>query len=169
MLTYLYICLYVLYVCLYVSMHAYVHECAHVCVCVCTRWFKYDRDKLWLVYTLSVPVIFEPPCICVCTHACYVCMDGCAYIFTYVYRVYVCMPACLYVYKCMFLCMYLCAYVCICVWVNIYVSVYVSSCYLMWHVIPTMMLKCTDIFGRLFRGVEMHGCPKSRKVISDFW
>jgi hypothetical protein len=28
-----------------------------------TRWFKYDRDKLWLVYTQSVPVIFEPPCI----------------------------------------------------------------------------------------------------------
>jgi hypothetical protein len=28
-----------------------------------TRWFKYDRDKLWLVYTQSVPVIFEPPCM----------------------------------------------------------------------------------------------------------
>jgi hypothetical protein len=28
-----------------------------------TRWFKYDRDKPWLVYTQSVPVIFEPPCI----------------------------------------------------------------------------------------------------------
>jgi hypothetical protein len=28
-----------------------------------TRWFKYDRDKLWLVYTQLVPVIFEPPCI----------------------------------------------------------------------------------------------------------
>jgi hypothetical protein len=27
-----------------------------------TGWFKYDRDKLWLVYTQSVPVIFEPPC-----------------------------------------------------------------------------------------------------------
>jgi hypothetical protein len=27
-----------------------------------TRWFKYDRDRLWLVYTQSVPVIFEPPC-----------------------------------------------------------------------------------------------------------
>jgi hypothetical protein len=27
-----------------------------------TRWLKYDRDKLWLVYTQSVPVIFEPPC-----------------------------------------------------------------------------------------------------------
>ena len=26
-------------------------------------WFKYDRDKLWLFYTQSVPVIFEPPCI----------------------------------------------------------------------------------------------------------
>ena len=31
--------------------------------CICTMWFKYDRDKLWLVYTQSVPVIFEPPCI----------------------------------------------------------------------------------------------------------
>ena len=30
----------------------------------CTRWFKYDRDKLWLVYTQIVPVIFEPPCTC---------------------------------------------------------------------------------------------------------
>ena len=30
-----------------------------------TRWFKYDRDKLWLVYTQSVPVIFEPPCMCI--------------------------------------------------------------------------------------------------------
>jgi hypothetical protein len=29
----------------------------------CTRWFKYDQDKLWLVYTQIVPVIFEPPCI----------------------------------------------------------------------------------------------------------
>jgi hypothetical protein len=29
----------------------------------CTRWFKYDRYKLWLVYTQSVPVIFEPPCM----------------------------------------------------------------------------------------------------------
>jgi hypothetical protein len=28
-----------------------------------TRWFKYDRDKPWLVYTQIVPVIFEPPCI----------------------------------------------------------------------------------------------------------
>jgi hypothetical protein len=28
----------------------------------CTRWFKYDRDKLWLVYTQIIPVIFEPPC-----------------------------------------------------------------------------------------------------------
>jgi hypothetical protein len=28
-----------------------------------TRWFKYDRDKLWLVYTQIVPVIFESPCI----------------------------------------------------------------------------------------------------------
>jgi hypothetical protein len=27
-----------------------------------TRWFKYDWDKLWLVYTQIVPVIFEPPC-----------------------------------------------------------------------------------------------------------
>jgi hypothetical protein len=39
-----------------------------------TRWFKYDRDKLWLVYTQIVPVIFEPPCIfsflCVCVRVC---------------------------------------------------------------------------------------------------
>jgi hypothetical protein len=27
-----------------------------------TKWFKYDRDKLWLVYTQIVPVIFEPSC-----------------------------------------------------------------------------------------------------------
>jgi hypothetical protein len=28
-----------------------------------TRWFKYDRDKLWLVYTQIVPVISEPTCM----------------------------------------------------------------------------------------------------------
>jgi hypothetical protein len=33
------------------------------CIAAFTRWFRYDRDKLWLVYTQSVPVIFEPPCI----------------------------------------------------------------------------------------------------------
>jgi hypothetical protein len=27
-----------------------------------TKWFKYDRDKLWLLYTQIVLVIFEPPC-----------------------------------------------------------------------------------------------------------
>jgi hypothetical protein len=32
---------------------------------ICTRWFKYDRDKLWLVYTQVVPVIFETRCVCV--------------------------------------------------------------------------------------------------------
>jgi hypothetical protein len=32
------------------------------CGLVNTRWFKYDRDKLWLVYTQIVPVIFESPC-----------------------------------------------------------------------------------------------------------
>jgi hypothetical protein len=26
------------------------------------RWFKYDRDKLLLLYTQIIPVIFEPPC-----------------------------------------------------------------------------------------------------------
>jgi hypothetical protein len=26
-----------------------LHECTHGC----TRWFKYDRDKLWFVYTIS--------------------------------------------------------------------------------------------------------------------
>ena len=40
---------------------------------VSTRWFKYDRDKLWLVYTQIVPVIFEPPCtlslLLIYTHA----------------------------------------------------------------------------------------------------
>jgi hypothetical protein len=30
--------------------------------CNFTRWFKYGQDKLWLVYTQSVLVIFEPPC-----------------------------------------------------------------------------------------------------------
>jgi hypothetical protein len=46
------------------------------CICmwskfVYTRWFKCDRDKLWLVYTQIVLVIFEPPCnmvmwLCIC-------------------------------------------------------------------------------------------------------
>jgi hypothetical protein len=30
---------------------------------VYTRWFKYDQDKLCLIYTQIVLVIFEPPCI----------------------------------------------------------------------------------------------------------
>ena len=37
--------------------------CVSDCRLRVTRWFKYDRDKLWLVYTQIVPVIFEPPCI----------------------------------------------------------------------------------------------------------
>ena len=37
-----------------------------------TRWFKYDRDKLWLVYTQIVPVIFKPPCISLLSHACHI-------------------------------------------------------------------------------------------------
>ena len=32
------------------------------CYVICTRWFKYDRDKLRVVYTQIVPVISEPPC-----------------------------------------------------------------------------------------------------------
>jgi hypothetical protein len=43
-----------------------------------TRWFKYDRDKLWLISTQSVPIIFEPPCIYV-----YV------YIYMYIYISYI--------------------------------------------------------------------------------
>jgi hypothetical protein len=53
-----------------------------------TRWFKYDRDKLWLVYTQIVPVIFEPPC----TYT---------YIYTHIYSlvyVYVCMYVYIYIY-----------------------------------------------------------------------
>jgi hypothetical protein len=50
-----------------------------ILLAACTRWFKYDRDKLWLVYTKIVPVIFEPPSMYVCMY--YVC--------TYVYM-YVC-------------------------------------------------------------------------------
>ena len=42
--------------------------CMYVCVYLYTRWFKYDRDKLWLVYTQIVPVIFEPPCIWIFIH-----------------------------------------------------------------------------------------------------
>jgi hypothetical protein len=29
----------------------------------CTRWFKYDRDYLYVNKSQFVPVIFEPPCI----------------------------------------------------------------------------------------------------------
>jgi hypothetical protein len=28
----------------------------------CTRWFKYDRDYLFVNKSQFVPVIFEPPC-----------------------------------------------------------------------------------------------------------
>ena len=30
---------------------------------VCTRWFKYDRDYLCVNKPVTVPVIYEPPCI----------------------------------------------------------------------------------------------------------
>ena len=40
-----------------------------------TRWFKYDRDKLWLVYTHIVPVIFEPPCTSVYLIVCLVVLE----------------------------------------------------------------------------------------------
>ena len=43
------------------SLHS--HCCSYMFILFNTRWFKYDRDKVWLVYTKSVPVIFEPPCI----------------------------------------------------------------------------------------------------------
>ena len=29
----------------------------------CTRWFKYDRDRLYVNKSQFVPVIFETPCI----------------------------------------------------------------------------------------------------------
>ena len=44
--------------CIYMEFHIY----GIIIIFHNTRWFKYDRDKLWLVYTKSVPVIFEPPC-----------------------------------------------------------------------------------------------------------
>jgi hypothetical protein len=40
---------------IYIYIYIYIH--------IHTRWFKYDRDKLWLVYTQIVPIIFEPPCM----------------------------------------------------------------------------------------------------------
>ena len=43
------------------SQEASIHKCVLNKLFI-TRWFKYDRDKLWLVYTQIVPVIFEPPC-----------------------------------------------------------------------------------------------------------
>ena len=48
---------------LYLDWHQFLCVPQSVKELSCTRWFKYDRDKLWLVYTQSVPVIFEPPCI----------------------------------------------------------------------------------------------------------
>ena len=36
----------------------------------CTRWFKYDRDYLCVKKSQFVPVIFEPPCIYLCTVRC---------------------------------------------------------------------------------------------------
>jgi hypothetical protein len=40
-----------------IACSTHIFHCA-----LSTRWFKYDRNKLWLVYTQIVPVIFEPPC-----------------------------------------------------------------------------------------------------------
>jgi hypothetical protein len=44
-------------------MFAKITSCKKICIKFNTRWFKYDRDKLWLIYTQPDPVIFEPPCI----------------------------------------------------------------------------------------------------------
>jgi hypothetical protein len=33
---------------------------------LCTRWFKYDRDYLFVNKSQFVPVIFEPPCTKYC-------------------------------------------------------------------------------------------------------
>jgi hypothetical protein len=58
--------------CIIIFNLIYIMQCEFlspsVCVCICTRWFKYDRDKLSLVYTQTVPVIFEPPCMYVCMY-----------------------------------------------------------------------------------------------------
>ena len=35
---------------------------------ICTRWFKYDRDWFVCKHKMSVPVIFEPPCIYIHTY-----------------------------------------------------------------------------------------------------
>ena len=43
-------------------MRALLHLYIDNLISQSTRWFEYDRDKLWLVYTQIVPVIFEPPC-----------------------------------------------------------------------------------------------------------
>jgi hypothetical protein len=37
----------------------------------CTRWFKYDRDWLCVNKSQFVPVIFEPPFICIVLSCCY--------------------------------------------------------------------------------------------------
>ena len=34
--------------------------------CIITRWFKYERDYLCVNKPVTVPVIFEPPCILQC-------------------------------------------------------------------------------------------------------
>jgi hypothetical protein len=58
---------YVMYKYLNVSTSAVSEDLIiHYWIDLCTRWFKYDWDKLWLVYTQIVPVIFEPPCIYNC-------------------------------------------------------------------------------------------------------
>jgi hypothetical protein len=47
------------YILSYMCMKAYI--VCYMCSKAYTMWFRYDRDKLWLVYTQIVPVIFEPP------------------------------------------------------------------------------------------------------------
>ena len=55
-------------------IYIYIHTHTH------TRWFKYDRDCLHLFTHKSVPVIFEPPCVCM-----YVCMYMCVCVYIYIY------------------------------------------------------------------------------------
>jgi hypothetical protein len=73
----------------------------NVCVCFCnTRWFKYDRDKLWLVYTQIVPAIFKPPCTYIyCVLFVYLYLLFCSYFVVLCFFVVI-VVLCIFIFVC---------------------------------------------------------------------
>ena len=54
---------YSIYVHILVHTHTHTHTHTYIYIYIYARWFKYDRDYLCVNKPVTVPVIFELPCI----------------------------------------------------------------------------------------------------------